>query len=147
MAGLSAARAIDMAAIAEPRRGQRGHAAELAAAENADGRARRDDHHRWSGRFGHRGRSARLRQALEPRAAIVVVAERQDGGGSSAALIAPGLADGQRADRHAGRHLRDGEQAVEALEGLRSRPARPAPAAASSTRSCPADGRRRRRRR
>ena len=48
---------------------------------------------------------------------------------SSAALTAPGLADGQRADRHAGRHLHDRQQAVLPGQRARSRPARRTPAA------------------
>ena len=54
--------------------------------------------------------SSRLRQRL--------VLQRQDLRGEQAGVGGAGLADRQRADRHAGRHLHDGEQAVLARQRL-----------------------------
>jgi hypothetical protein len=46
----------------------------------------------------------------------VRVGKRQHGSGQQRGVDRAGLADGQRTDGHAGRHLDDGQQAVEAAE-------------------------------
>ena len=81
------------------------------------------------------------------RSASAAIAERQDGGGEQRGIDGAGLADRQRADRHARRHLHDRQQAVLAGQRLRLDRHAEAPAAASSRPSCRAGARRRRRRR
>ena len=111
-AGASCVRAEDVAAIAEPRRRQRRHAAELAAAEDADGGAGRDALSavgaviRLTCRRGiivlRSGFPPRPRSAARASASSALgdlrVAQRQHRRPPAApALIAPGLADRQRA--------------------------------------------------
>ena len=85
-------------------------------------------------------------EALEHRAQLRARA-REDRRREQRGVDRAGLADRERADRDAGRHLHDREQRVEPLRRARLASARRAPAGASSRRPCPAGGRRRRRRR
>ena len=113
---------------------------ELPAAEDADGFAGEDhglDRVKADTRYRVDSRTVlrlRLRGTLFRRArtssrhcsAMICAA-------SSAAFVAPGFADRQRADGNAGGHLHDRQQRIEAVERLAIAPARPAPAASSST--------------
>ena len=80
-------------------------------------------------------------------AAIGGVLVGEDRGGEQRRVGGAGRADRERGDRHAGRHLHDRQQRIEAVRAPWTAPARRAPAARSWPRSCPAGARRRRRRR
>ena len=71
----------------------------------------------WARALGD-GARARPAKRLEPPIELRV-GERQDGGREQRRVDGAGLADGERADRHAARHLHDGVEAVEARERLR----------------------------
>ena len=129
-------------AQAERVAGQGQHAAELPAAEDADSS--------WlppAGRGG-RGRPASAR-AVTRRAPSrnCGCLPAEDGGRQQGRVDGAGPADGQRADRDAGRHLHDRQQRVDARAAPSTRPARRGRAGASWRRPCPAGGRPRRRRR
>ena len=81
-------------------------------------RARRDrGHARLHRRPASRPRPRSAARARRPAAASSAGSARaRIAAASSAALMAPGAADRQRADRHAARHLDDRVQAVDALE-------------------------------
>ena len=87
-----------------------------------------------------------LRAGIQPRGQRRI-AGGQDRGGQQRRVHRAGAADGQGADRDAGRHLHDRKQAVHALESCGFPPARRAPAAGSRRRTCRADAPHRRRRR
>ena len=90
----------------------------------ASGRAGRRRRCRWSSRagrsFGRFGDAVGLPlpPGLEPRRPAPRRRVARIAAASRPALAAPGLADRQRAHRHAGRHLDDREQAVEAGQRL-----------------------------
>ncbi len=122
----------DMALEAEPRRGQRQHAAKLAAAENADrGLGFECGQRAWLTRrpsaFRRRPRSGCARQASS-RLLKRRIAQRQHARGKQRGIDRAGLADGQRADRNARRHLHDGIKRILSRQRLRIRPARRTPA-------------------
>ena len=71
------------------------------------------------------------------------IGQRQHARGEQRRIDRAGLADRERADRHARRHLHDRQQRVQPRQRLAIRPARRTPAAASSRRSCRAGARRR----
>jgi hypothetical protein len=58
-----------------------------------------------------------LAESLEPARQHRIV-ESQDLGGEDARILRARLADGQGGDRDAAGHLDDGEEAVQALQGL-----------------------------
>ena len=105
----------DVALEAEPRRGQRQHAAELAAAEDADGGLGFE----CGSAFAHapsfgasataavcRARHASSRLLSAGSLSASTLAARQRG------IDRAGLTDRQRADRHARRHLHDGVKRI-----------------------------------
>ena len=108
-----------MGAQAELQRGDREHAAELAGAENADGRAGAEDHRSEASSAGRSATSAvrAARQASSRRQRGV--GERQHGGRQQRGVDRARFADRERADRNAGRHLDDREEAVLARERFR----------------------------
>ena len=95
-------------------RRQRQHAAELAAAR---GSPTRRAHERGSGSASTR----RVCAARHARSALAQLGRdlADDGRGQQAGVEGAGRADGQRADRHAGRHLHDRQQRVDAVQRLR----------------------------
>ncbi len=99
-------RGEDMHLQPELGRSEREHAAELAAAEDAEGAA--GGNHRISPRS--RGARRRRRSAWPGRrrgAGDGLIAERQDGGGEERRVDGAGAPDREGADRDAGRHLHD----------------------------------------
>ena len=102
----------DVAFVAELRRGDRQHAAELTAADDPDGRARRD----------HSGASATdpvcASRHASSRRASASSSRREHRRGKQRCVDRAGLADRQRPDRNAGGHLHDREQAIHALQRL-----------------------------
>ena len=111
-----------MALVAEPRRGEREHAAQLSAAENADGgigpeRAGTLRDHALSSGASATASVCFLRQASS-RFASFAIAQCQHAGGEQRRVDRAGLADRERADRHAGRHLHDGVERIDARHRL-----------------------------
>ena len=106
---------------AEPGGRERQHAAELSAAENADGgiAAERLALHDHASSFGLSATASVccLRQASS-RAASAGSAQRQHARGEQRRIDRAGLADRERADRHARRHLHDRIERVEAGQRL-----------------------------
>ena len=112
--------AIDVAGKAELGRGKGEHAAELAAAEDADDHARADQRQRQSSSDGTFVDRRRLGHPPAVEAARDLVAEEgEHGGGEEGGVDRAGTADGKRPDRNAGRHLDDRKEAVLPAERLR----------------------------
>ncbi len=101
---------------AESCRRERQHAAELAAAENADGRAGLEQgFNLW---FLGDGLCLPCAPGVEPLGDLRV-RQRQHRGRQQCGVDRARLADGQRADRDAARHLHDRQQRILAFQGMR----------------------------
>ena len=97
--------------------GQRQHPAQLTGADHPDTHVRR----RVPGADPGRPAQRRFGGARKVSSASRVAGyfSCQDRGRQQGGIARPGLADGQRGHRHAGRHLHDGQQRIDAVEHFR----------------------------